>query len=233
MCDNWKETWTLNSFAGLLSDAVAFDIDAKKHADSDFPLENRLARSSIMCAAFSLECAANACIERLPFPRIVVDQLDRVGVLEKYGILYTYRFNSDIDRGSSHFQFLKELFRLRNRYVHPKLEKVQMTITQDKSGDRYYTKPDNDTSTIPIMKIPCDFFAWVGVHSRVVVTETIRFLNHFFVTLCGLSPEQCSNLLAVHTQAPSHNATYLGRHERKIFEKVKDEYNMEIQFLVF
>jgi len=233
MCDNWKETWTLNSFAGLLSDAVAFDIDAKKYADSDFPLENRLARSSVMCSAFSLECAANACIERVQYPRIVVDQLDHMQVLDKYETLYTCRFSKSIDRGSKPFQFLRELFRLRNRYVHPKLEKIQMTISQDESGDRYYKKPDNKTSTTPIMKIPCDYFAWIGVHSRIVVTETLGFLNHFFVELCGLSPEQCSDLLAVHTQGPNQNATYLARHDRKIFEKVKDEYNIEIKFLVF
>lgn len=233
MGDNWKETWTLNSFAGLLSDAIAYDIEAKQHAGKDFRLENRLARSSIMCSAFSLECAANVCVERLQYPSIVVEQLDRVGVLDKYDILYVSRFGKNIDRGSKPFQFLRELFHLRNRYVHPKLEKIQMTITQEESGDRFYTKPEDRTKSTPIMKIPGDFFTWTGVHSRVVVVETISFLNHFFVELCGLSPEECSNLLAVHTQRQNQSATFLATHERKTFEKVKDEYKLEIKFLVY
>lgn len=233
MCENWKEIWTLNSFAGLLSDAIAFDIDAKQRAGKKFPLENRLARSSIICAVFSLECAANACIERLQYPSIVVDQLDRVGILDKYDILYTSRFSKSIDRGSKPFQFLRELFCLRNRYVHPKLDKIQMTISQEESGDLFYKKPEDKTAITPIMKIPCDFFTWTGVHSRVVVIETLSFLNHFFVELCGLNPEQCSNLLAVHTKGPSQSATFIATHDREIFEKVKDEYNIEIKFLVF
>jgi len=231
MCENWKETWTLNSFADLLSDAIAFDIEAKQHAGKDFPLENRLARSSIMCSAFSLECAANACVERIQYPRIVLKHLDRVRVIEKYDILYTYRFGKSIDHGSKPFQFLRELFRLRNEYVHPKLDKIQMKITQNESSNLFYTKPEDKTT--PIMKIPYDFFTWIGEHSKIVVIETLCFLNHFFVELCGLNPEQCSNLLAVHTQRPNQSATFLAKHAREIFDKVKDEYNIEINFLVF
>ena len=75
MCDTWNEIWTFNSFAGLLSDAIAFDIQAQDENTQDFPSINRYSKASFINAAFSIEAAANNCIARLHYPDIVFDQI--------------------------------------------------------------------------------------------------------------------------------------------------------------
>jgi len=233
MCDTWKETWTFNAFASLLSDAIAFDIQAQNVDSQDFTTVNRYAKASFINAAFSIESAANACIARLPYPKIAIDQIDRATVIDKFDILYQVNSRKKVDRGCKPFQCVNEIIALRNGYVHPKLDKVQLNINQAEDKDRTYERPEEHTKKTRFLKIPKKLDIWAGKESRVVVKETISFLNHFFIELCCLAPEKCSDLLAIYTKGPNHTATFLARHERELFEKAQGEYKMEIKFLVF
>lgn len=233
MCDTWKETWTFNAFASLLSDAIAFDIQAQNGNSQDFTTVNRYAKASFINAAFSIESAANACIARLQYPEIAIDQIDRATVIDKFDILYQVNSEKKVDRGSKPFQCVREIIGLRNGYVHPKLDKVQLNISQAEDRDRTYERPEEHTKETRFLKIPRKFDIWTGKESRVVVKETISFLNHFFIELCFLTPKKCSDLLAIYTKGPNHTATFLAKHERELFENVQEEYEMEIKFLVF
>ena len=233
MSDTWKETWTFIAFASLLSDAIAFDIQAQTGESQDFPTVNRYAKASFINAAFSIESAANACIARLQYPQIAIDQIDRATVIDKFDILYQVNSGKKVDRGSKPFQCVREIIGLRNGYVHPKLDKVQLNISQAEDKDRTYERPEEHTKETQFLNIPRKFDIWTGKESRVVVKETISFLNHFFIELCSLTPKECSVLLAIYTKGPNHTATFLAKHERELFEKAQEEYKMEIKFLVF
>lgn len=233
MSDTWKETWTFNAFASLLSDAIAFDIKAQNDESQDFPTVNRYAKASFINAAFSIESAANGCIARLQYPEIAIDQIDRATVIDKFDILYQVNSGRKVDRGSKPFQCVCEIINLRNCYVHPKLDKIQLTISQFEDKDRTYEQPEEHTKETQFLKIPRKFDIWTGKESRVVVKETIGFLNHFFAELCGLGPEACSNLLAVHARGQGNTSTFLAVHDRILLEMAQEEYGIAIKFLAF
>lgn len=233
MSDTWKETWTFNAFPSLLSDAIVFDIQAQNGESQDFPKVNRYAKASFINAAFSIESAANSCIARLQYPETAIDQIDSATVIDKFDILYQANSAKKVDRGSKPFQCVREIINLRNCYVHPKLDKLQLTISQSEDNDRTYERPEQHTKETQFLKIPRKFDIWTGKESRVVVKETIGFLNHFFAELCGLGPEACSNLLAVHARGPRNTSTFLAVHERILLEMAQEEYGIAIKFLVF
>ena len=232
MTKSWLETWTMNSFPGLLSDAIAFDMLAKEKDKLDFPTVNRYAKASVTNSILSLESAANSCITRMTYPELVKTQLDKLSVLEKYDVLFTARFGKSVDRGSKPFQVVKELFSLRNRYVHPKLEKIKTKITIDKNGDKIYEKEPEHRKNTSILKIPKDFNSWTGEHSKIVIKEVIEFYNHFFSLLCKLNPVECSELLAIYVKGPSNPATFLATNEVEIFKQAESYYKVNIKFLV-
>jgi len=223
----------MNSFANLLTDAIAFDIQAQAKEVLDFPTINRYSKASLTCAVLSIESGANSCIARMTYPELVIQQLDKLSVIDKYDVLYTARFGKKIDRGSKPFQVVRELFQLRNRYVHPKLEKIKTKIAISQKDERTYEKEPEHKKNTPILKVPYDFATWTGDHSRKVVRETVIFFNHFFSELCGLSAKECSDLLALFVKGPANTSTFLAVHEIDIIKKVKNEYGVEIKFLVY
>jgi len=229
----WYENWTMNSFSSLLADAIAFDFQAQQKSTSDFAATNRYSKASVINAILSIEAAANSCIARMTYPEMVVQQLDKLSTLDKYDVLYTARFGKKVDRGSKSFQVVRELFQLRNRYVHPKLEKIKTKIAITKKNEKTYEKAPKHCKNTPILKIPYDFNIWTGKHSRKVVKEAIIFFNHFFTELCGLDAKECSELLSVFVKGPVNTATFLAAHEIDILKKAQEKYGVEINFLVF
>lgn len=233
MSQSWYETWTMNSFASLLTDAIAFDIQAQAKDVLDFPTINRYSKASVINSVLSIESGANSCIARMTYPELVIQQLDKLSVIDKYDVLYTARFGKKIDRGNKPFQVVRELLQLRNRYVHPKLERIKTKIAINEKGDKIYEKAPEHKKNTSILKVPYDFTTWTGEHSRKVVRETIIFFNHFFSELCGLGAKECTDLLSVFVKGPANTATFLAVHEIDILKKVKNKYGVEIRFLVY
>jgi hypothetical protein len=227
----WNETWTVNWFAGLLADAVKFDQQAQAVASLDFPTVNRFARVSVTSAVLAIEAAANSCMARMEYPTIVLKQLDKLSTIDKYDALYTSRFAKNIDRGSAPFQAVAELFGFRNRYVHPKLAKIDVRISIDEKGSKTYEKGADQQKKTSHLGIPFDFATWTGEHSRIAVKETILFFNHFFCDLCGLGKQECSALLSVFVKGAAGTATFLAVHEAAVLRDVEQTYGVEIKFL--
>jgi len=223
----------MNSFASLLTDAIAFDIQAQAKDMLDFPTINRYSKASLTTAVLSIESGANSCIARMTYPELVIQQLDKLSVIDKYDVLYSARFGKKIDRGNKPLQVVRELFQLRNCYVHPKLQRIKTKIAINEKGERTYEKVSEHKKNTPILKASYDFATWTGEHSRKVVRETIIFFNHFFSELCGLSAKECSHLLSLFVKGPANTATFLAVHEIDILKKVKNEYGVEIRFLVY
>ena len=229
----WSEEWTMNSFTSLLTDAIEFDILAQNRQSYPFTSINRFCRASFISAVLSIESAANSCVARMNYPKLVVEQIDKLSTLDKYAVLYSARFQKNINRGNKPFQVVKELFYLRNRYMHPKLENRKIDIEVDPLGRKVYENAPSKKTKVDVLKIPIDFTTWTGDHTRIIVKEVIAFYNYFFSKLCGLGVEECSQLLSVFVKGPANTATLLPTHEIEILRKVKEEYGIEISFLAF
>lgn len=232
--ESWQEKWTMNSFASLLTDAIAFDLQAQTKDILDFPTINRYSKASILNSIFSIEAAANSCIARMEYPKLIIEQLEKLSIIDKYDILYTAQSKSrkSINKGITHFQIIKELFYFRNRYVHPKIieKETKVKINKNKNNTKIYEQTPKLTQ---ILKIPYDFNTWTGEHSHTVVKKTIIFFNYFFIDLCRLTKKQSSELLSVFVQGPVNTATVLAVHEVQILKKVKNTYGVEINFFNF
>ena len=232
--ESWQEKWTMNSFPSLLTDAIAFDLQAQTKDFSDFPTMNRYSKASILNSIFAIEAAANSCIARMKYPKLIIEQLDKLSIVDKYDILYTAQSKSgkNINRGNTHFQIIKELFYFRNRYVHPKLieKETKVKINKNKNNTKIY---EQNPKLTQVLKIPYDFNTWTGEHSHIVVKKTINFFNYFFIDLCGFTKEKSSELLSVFAQGPVNTATFLAVHEVQILKKVKNDYGVDINFLNF
>lgn len=222
----------MNPFFALLSDAIRFDRDAATYLDTDFFRSNRCAKAAFLNAVLSIECAANSCLARMKYPAQVLEYLDKASILDKYQILYSSCSGKDIDRGSNHFQAVKELFRLRNQYVHPKVQKVTTNITINRQGQRKYEKSAEAQKATQFLQLPFDFDSWSATHSFVVMKAVLNFFNHFFIELCNLDAKKCSELLSVFVQGPVNTATLLAIDHEDVLKKAKEIYGIEIKFLV-
>jgi hypothetical protein len=224
----WQETWTFNPFFELLTDAIAFDQQAQ--AANGFPQINRLAKLAFITATLSVEAAANACLWRMPYPRIALKQLDRLQTIEKYDLLLSALNKKQIDRGSKPFQDIQDLFELRNAFVHPKLKKRVVEVGLNTDQKKAY-KPDERTS--PSVKVPLDANTWTRKHSKAVITACLTFFNYFFVELCELRSSEVNKLLAVHATGPSGATLLLGTHQIELLKTIKPEYDIDLRFVNF
>ena len=231
MTNAWTETWTENWFPGLLADAVIFDGLAQAGCTPDFPSQNRYARVAVTSATLSIEAAANCCLYRIAYPQIALRQLDKLGTLDKYALLYSARFGKDIDRGSRPFQAAAELIMFRNRYVHPKVGKSEVTITVDEAGEKFYEKVQTSEPDSKVLGLPFDVSKWTGLNSRSAVGETINFLNHFFTELCALDTTECSRLLSLFVKGQGSTACFLAVHDAQALRGVEETYGVKLKFL--
>ena len=213
MQEGWEETWTITAFADMLTDAIMFDVDAYKFTDSDFSEENRYAKAAILNAILSVECAANCCVARMKYPPLVLDQIDKLSVINKYDLLYSARYNKKLDRGSKAIQSIQELFGLRNKYVHPKIQKVTNKMSVNEKGEKTYERSPEHTKYTQVLRLPHDFNTWTTENSRTVLKAILTFFNYFFSELCGLDSESSSKLLLVNAKGPQNTASFLAEHQ--------------------
>jgi hypothetical protein len=233
MEEAWQETWTMNPFSTLLSDAILFDRDASTYSETNFFQSNRCAKASFLNAVLSIECAANSCLARIKYPGLVIEYLDKATILDKYQILYSSSSGKDIDRGGKHFQVVKELFHLRNLYVHPKVQKITTNIKLNAAEQKTYEKAAEFQKNSQFLQLPFDFDTWSAKQSTTIVKAVLEFFNHFFLELCKLDAKACSELLSVFVKGPVNTATLLAMEHEEVLKTVKAIYGVEIQFLVF
>lgn len=222
----------MNPFSALLSDAIRFDRDALSYSETDFFQSNRCAKAAFLNAVLSIECAANSCLARMKYPAAVLEYLDKANILDKYQILYSSSSGNDIDRGGKYFQAVKELFQLRNLYVHPKVQKIATNISLNPQGQKTYEKSAESQKLSQFLKLPFDFDSWSATHSFVVIKAVLQFSNHFFIELCKLDAKKCSEFLYVFVQGPSNTASLLADNHEEVLKTSKAVYGIEIKFLV-
>jgi hypothetical protein len=146
-----------------------------------------LARASIMASTFSLEAASNTLMSPIQAPGRLIELVDQGQVLDKYEfVLFGAQPTKVFDRGSKHAQAVKELFEIRNKYVHPRGQK--RTITHRELGEGAITilKQDKPSNILGLPASPQD---WGSQNARRVLQATSDFLDHFVIDLCELEPD--------------------------------------------
>lgn len=116
----------LKNFENLLYDAayllyLSADIDRETDEDGT---DSTLARGSILSSLLLFECAANCSIDVLKLRGSYANDIDKLPFLSKFEFyLSERRPRKRFDRGCSVVQAVSELKRLRDDYVHPKVQK--------------------------------------------------------------------------------------------------------------
>ena len=200
-----KRTKYLKFFENLLYDAVylaysAHDIDTEK---DDAGYEFTLIRSSILNTMLLLECAANCCIHSLRLPQSYYNDIDKLPSISKYEFfLKTIKPNCKFDRGSKEVQTIAELKSLRDKYVHPKVNKKDM-VKIDKSTW------DVDFGNSELLGIPFSMDV-LKKESAVKSLKAVNdFFNKFFLEWCEFDKDTvCSLLLGDEETEPDVSVSF-------------------------
>jgi hypothetical protein len=160
---------------------VAFDVATSMSGEKS----NSLYRSSIISSVVSLECAANICIDDLELPEDIYSQIEKFTIPAKFDYFAYAKASRLIDKSRAEYSFLKTIISIRNDYVHQKVESGSL---DRESFDIFYgiKKPslfDND-----IRK-------WGKREAEIIIDSGIKFLNYFFVEVCGMSRGMVTNIL--------------------------------------
>lgn len=193
---NNEATFRYSVFEELFYDSVHLAYLAHDRAiledDDDYhgsQVSSTLARASIVSSMLTFECSANCCLDVLPWPRALRDDIDKLPALSKFELFLKSRDATKvIDRGSPAIQGIDDLKSLRDRYVHPKVRRAEWTSLSA-------TRKTVDLGCSQSLKLPIDTDLWMPKHSVVALRAVSQFLNYFFLDLCELSTNQTCELL--------------------------------------
>jgi hypothetical protein len=175
----------------FLDSLIAFDAATSMSGNR----AGSLYRSAIVSSVVSLECAANICIDDLELPEDIYVQIEKFAIPAKFDYFAHVRSGRLIDKSKAEYSFLKTIISIRNDYVHPKVE----TGSLDRQAfDVFYgiKKPslfDND-----IRK-------WGKREAEIIIDSGIKFLNYFFLEVCGMSRGMVTNMLSCREVLNSKN----------------------------
>ena len=148
-----------------------------------------LARASIISSMLTLEAAANCCLDILPWPRALRDDIDKLPALSKLELFLKHHNSTKVlDRGSKTVQEVEDLKGLRDRFVHPKVRRADWTPVSD-------TRQEVDLGESKVLALPFDTGSWGPRDAREVLRAVTEFFNYFFIDLCGLSSNQTCEIL--------------------------------------
>jgi hypothetical protein len=183
------------AFEDLLYDAVLLAYlahdrsDAEDAADKPTTMPGALTRASVLNSTLVVECSANCCLETLPWSGSMRQEVDKLSAMTKLELFLKNRKpESSIDRGAAPVQRAEELKSLRDRYVHPKVRRLEWKQESDR-------EQSVDLGQTPMLKIPYDTGIWGPSVSVVALRTATDFLSHFFIDLCGLHSNQVCEIL--------------------------------------
>jgi hypothetical protein len=182
-----------NPFTGLVVDAIAFALQAQE-ADPDSDDAGRCARASIVHSVFSVEAAANSCLEHLSISHKLRDVVERLPTLDKFEFSASlWKPGAAFDRGCRSVQAIAELVDLRNGYVHPR--KTRKSAEQSAADSGTYTFNVAATTTGQL-RWSRDRLHWNATQAREALRVCLDFLEYYFRQLLQLDEARCDHLLA-------------------------------------
>ena len=180
MKDNRSEI-TSKPFIQTLEDAVLYAKLASAIGNNN---ESALiAKTAILHCAFAVEALANNMIQFLNIGSKLASSIERMDVISKIEFFALVVTNKTIDRGSTSMQVISEFIKLRNSYVHPKIQKEKLIQNDNSKYDREKRKYNN-------LKINENFQKWTYEDSNYCIGKLVESVDDLLLETIGL--EKCS-----------------------------------------
>lgn len=238
------ETYYSRKFLALFWDAIRLARMAQETQEND-ETELSCARASIMNSIFSLECAANCCIDILPSGDSFKKDIDKLPFLSKFETFLSIIFkDKTIDRGKIEVQAIHELKTIRDSFTHPKIKKAKLTTTDEneiklKPGAGYITNilgtghtktKAYDFGCTQYLNIPRNI-AWQAEDAILVLHAVTRFMNYFFIDLCSYDSDTISAILVSHENVCIPSNVGYDLIQIPELQMAKEKWKLNLQFL--
>ena len=181
-------------FLDLLADAAHSHLRSKTQVD---PYEvSRSARASIIASCLSIECFANCLIHGIDVSAGLERELDKMPALAKIDLALRLGGKQPLDRGTREVQQAAELVKVRNDYVHPKVEVSDADVRPLEDAGHEVHVPFSVTASFwPMLQIAQQAFLWDSGASRRVLQALASFYRYVLATRCQASNEDITRLL--------------------------------------
>ncbi len=174
----------LNPFKMHLSDAI-MAAHLAKHAESRPEIKAMHSRTAVAHAVFALECAANCFLTLVPRNHHFRDKAELWTALDKFDLyLLSLPGNPKLPRGEPKLKAVQELFKIRDRHVHPRSMHLEVSEPSNPAAAFKVKWPD----TVPIPMAPASFI-WSHTDASTAINIVLDFLR-FFLGVAGLTSSQ-------------------------------------------
>ena len=232
-----EETYYRRNFLDLFGDSIRLARMAQEvHKDeqNDDETEFSCARASIMSTVFSLECAANCCLEIMPIGSGFKKDIDKLPFLSKFEVfLCVMSPGKTLDRGRNEVQLVQELKTVRDSFTHPKvkrthLRKVHGDPIELQAGVGIIT-PIIGTGT-QYLKLPKNI-TWDAEHAISVLHAAAKFMNYFFIELCSYDSDTINHILLSNEEVSFPSEVTYGRLQIPEFMRAMEQWKLNLDFL--
>ncbi len=176
-------------FLMLLCDASFQLRQAVKEKDSYS--NNRYARASIIASVLSIESCANSLLTSLELPKKFLQELDKLPAIGKLETYLRIENKKNIDRGKSETQKVIELIKLRNDFVHPKIKKIESTISPLTEDGEFLSLPFSMMpDKWPALNIPKHSMFWSSDTAKIAVQALLEFYEYLFTELLEMNNKE-------------------------------------------
>lgn len=186
-----------------------------------------LAKSALVFAAMSLECAATACLELTQIPKEPHSKVDRtLSVIDKFDMLHWFAVRAPLNRGQQVVQKVSDLVAARNELVHARVRRKPFGTTRKITvGEKIDV--GHDKAAWNSLRIPKDELSWNSDHAKLAITAVVEFLNYFFFEACKIDDKKIAQMLCT----SSGDVIMFTQWEREILSSAEHGFGLKLRFL--
>ena len=170
-------TWTDKSTIYLIESGIQSFIELDK-PDVSIKLKNILTHNCILFSVFSIESCANILLHQYFEQGDLFSALEKLSIIEKINIVCMRLQGKELDLSRNEISVCKELFKIRNAYVHPKVVKTNVKISEVGPGKK---KLDHDGKVSGYLKIHRRPDNWTIENARDCLFNSIIIMNHIII----------------------------------------------------
>lgn len=157
---------------------------------------NRFARASIISSALVIESCSNCLLNDLNVSKKLNDDLDKLPVLAKYETYLRLSAISAFDRGDHKVEKIVELIKLRNDFVHSKVNNIKTEVGQvEDTGYEHMMPLELTGEEWNALKIQKRGLFWSADSAKKILICVSDFLIYIFSTLLNKSDEEIQCIL--------------------------------------
>jgi hypothetical protein len=186
-----------------------------------------LAKSAIVFASMSLECAATSCLELTGIPKGPHGKIDRtLSVVDKFDMLHWLAVRTPLDRGRLTVQKIDDLVAARNMLVHPRVRREPI------GACRHYAAGEGidagfDKTAWNALRIPKDERSWSGEHAENAIVAVVDFMNYFYFEACKIEQKRVVQMLCT----SSGDAIFLTPWESEAISAAEERFGFKLRFV--